>query len=142
MAAVGEEDALDFVVSLHRLVRLLRRARPEPRVQPTPLIVLALLNQYGPSRVGVLAERAACTQPTITAAVTQLETAGLVRREPDPADGRATRVVMTAPGRRELVRMARGEAEALAVRLGTLPPEDVRKVLDAGRLLRRLTDRD
>ncbi|MFB7289066.1 MarR family winged helix-turn-helix transcriptional regulator [Actinacidiphila glaucinigra] len=140
MAAVGEDDALEFVVSLHRLVRLLRRARPEPRVQPTPLIVLALLNQYGPCRVGVLAERAACTQPTVTAAVGQLEAGGLVRREPDPADGRATRVVMTAPGRRELVRMACGEAEALAARLATLPPEDVRKVLEAGRLLRRLTD--
>ncbi|WP_431962215.1 MarR family winged helix-turn-helix transcriptional regulator [Actinacidiphila sp. bgisy160] len=140
MAVVGENEALDLVVSLHRLVRLLRRARPEPWVQPTPLIVLALLNQYGPSRVGVLAERAACSQPTITAAVVQLEAAGLVRREPDPVDGRATRVVMTEPGGRELARMARGEAEALAVRLGTLPPEDVHKVLEAGRLLRRLTD--
>lgn len=65
-----------------------------------------------------------------------------MRREPDPADGRATRVVMTAPGRRELVRMARGEAETLAGRLATLPPEDVRKVLEAGRVLRRLTDCD
>ncbi|MDX3234512.1 MarR family transcriptional regulator [Streptomyces sp. ME03-5709C] len=140
MAAVGEDEALDFVVCLHRLVRLLHRAHPEPRLQPTQLIVLALLNQYGPARVGVLAERAACTQPTVTAVVRQLEEAGLVRRESDPADGRATRVVMTGPGRQELVRMARGEAEALAARLGTLPPEDVRRVLEAGRLLRRLTD--
>lgn len=142
MAAVGDDDALDLVVSLHRLLRLLRRSGPEPRLQPTPLIVLALLNQYGPSRVGVLAERAACTQPTVTAAVVQLEGAGLVRREADPADGRATRVVMTVRGARELFRTGRGEADALATRLGSLPPEDVRTILEAGRLLRRITDRD
>lgn len=142
MPEVGEDDALEFVVALHRLVRLLRRARPEPGMRPTQLIVLAALHQYGPSRVGVLAELAACTQPTVTAAVRQLEAARLVRREPDPADGRATRVALTAQGGAELVRTARAEAEALALRLGTLPPEDVRRVLETGRLLRRLTDGD
>jgi DNA-binding MarR family transcriptional regulator len=142
MAAVNEDEALHFVVSLHRLLRILRRARPEPRLQPTPLIVLALLNQHGPARIGVLACRAACTQPTVTAAVTQLEASGLVRREPDPADGRAIRVVLTDPGAQALSRVAHSEAEALAARLGALPPEDVRKILEVGHLLRRLTDAD
>jgi DNA-binding MarR family transcriptional regulator len=142
MAAVGEEAALELVVSLHRLLRTLRKARPDPRLQPTPLIVLALLTEYGPSRIGVIADRIPCSQPTVTAAVASLESAGLVRREPDPADGRAIRVVITESGSRTMSGVAHSEAEALAERLGSLPPQDAQKVLELGRLLRRLTDPD
>jgi DNA-binding MarR family transcriptional regulator len=141
-AAVSEEAALELVVSLHRLLRALRKARPDPRLQPTPLIVLALLTEYGPSRIGVIADRIPCSQPTVTAAVANLESAGLVRREPDQADGRAIRVAITDSGSRTMSRVAHSEAEALAERLGSLSPQDVQKVLEVGRLLRRLTDAD
>lgn len=142
LSAVGEEAALELVVTLHRLLRSLGRAVPGRRVPPTQLIVLALLTQHGPSRIGVLADRIPCSQPTATAAVASLESAGLVRREPDPTDGRAARVVITETGVRTLNDVAQSEAEALAGRLGTLPPEDVRRVLEAGALLRRLAEPD
>lgn len=140
MAAVGEEAALELVVTLHRLLRSLGRAVPARRIPPTQLIVLALLTHHGPSRIGVLADRIPCSQPTATAAVASLETAGMVRREPDPTDGRAARVVITDEGSRALKDVAHSEAEALAGRLGTLPPEDVRRVLEAGPLLRTIAD--
>ncbi|WP_234426875.1 MarR family winged helix-turn-helix transcriptional regulator [Streptomyces niger] len=140
LSAVGEEATLELVVTLHRLLRSLGRAVPGRRVPPTQLIVLALLTQLGPSRIGVLAERIPCSQPTATAAVASLESAGLVRREPDPTDGRAARVVVTEDGVRALNDVAHSEAEALAARLATLPPEDVQCVLDAGALLRRLAE--
>ncbi|MCQ4079066.1 MarR family transcriptional regulator [Streptomyces sp. RB6PN25] len=141
-AAVSEEAALELLVSLHRFLRTLRKARPDPRLQPTQLVVLALLAQYGPLRIGVIADRIPCSQPTVTAAVASLESAGLVRREPDPADGRAIRVVITESSSGTMSTVAHSQAGALAERLGTLSPQDAQKVLEAGRLLRRLTDPD
>ncbi|MFJ4467133.1 MarR family winged helix-turn-helix transcriptional regulator [Streptomyces sp. NPDC089424] len=137
---VLEETAVELVVSLHRLLRTLHRARPEPRLQPTPFIVLVLLNRYGPSRIGVLADRVPCTQPTVTATVAQLEAEGLVAREPDPADGRAIQVAITASGSDALCRIARSEADALLSRLGVLSPQEVRQVLEVGPFLRRLAE--
>lgn len=135
-----EDAALELVLSLHRLLRSLRRAGPTGGLQPTQLIVLSLLTEAGPSRVGVLAERVPCSQPTATAVVAELETSGLVRREPDPTDGRATRVAVTGEGTRALSGVAHGEAEALLRRLGSLPPEEAEHVLATGPLLRLLAD--
>ncbi|NLU70877.1 MarR family transcriptional regulator [Streptomyces sp. HNM0574] len=137
-----EDDgaALELVLSLHRLLRSLRRAGATGGLQPTQLIVLSLLTEGGPSRVGVLAERVPCSQPTATAVVAELESAGLVRREPDPTDGRATRVAVTEAGGRTLSGVAHGEAEALTRRLGLLAPEDAAHVLATAPLLRRLAD--
>ncbi|GAB2782346.1 MarR family winged helix-turn-helix transcriptional regulator [Streptomyces daliensis] len=137
----GREDAaLELVVSLHRILRTLRRAAPAGRLQPTQLILLALLKELGPSRIGVLADRVPCSQPTATAAIVDMQSAGLVHREPDPTDGRATRVAVTEAGTRALADVAHGEAEALMKRLGSLPPEDVESVLAIGRVLRRLAE--
>jgi DNA-binding MarR family transcriptional regulator len=142
MAEVGEDAALELVISLHRLVRSLRRSRPDPLIPPTHVIVLALLAQYGPLRIGGIAERIPCSQPTATAAVASLESAGLVRREPDPTDGRATRVDITGSGIRTMAQVAHSEAEALAERLGSLRDDEAQQVLGVGQLLRRLADAD
>ena len=65
---VGADEALDIVIAMHRLMRRLRRAGHTGAVHPTQLIVLALLMQYGPLRVGELARRVPCSQPTATTA--------------------------------------------------------------------------
>ena len=135
-----EDAALELVLALHRLLRSLRRAGPTGGLQPTQLIVLSLLIEAGPSRVGVIADRVPCSQPTATAVVAELETTGLVRREPDPTDGRATRVAVTAAGERALSGVAHGEAEALLERLGSLPDAKAEHVLDSAPLLRLLAD--
>jgi DNA-binding MarR family transcriptional regulator len=138
--AISEDAAFELVVSLHRLLRSLSKERPDRTLQPTQLIVLALLTEYGPSRIGVLAEWVPCSQPTATSVVVGLETAGLVCREPDPTDGRATRVAITPEGSTALGIHAHSESEALAERLGALPPGEAEKVLAVGRILRHLAD--
>ena len=55
-----------------------------------------------------------------------LQTAGLVTREADPADGRAARVLITEDGRRTLHSLAQREAEALTALLSTVDEEDLR----------------
>ena len=60
------------------------------------------------SRLVVLAERARIAKQTATALVDRLVAAGYVRRVPDPGDGRARLVQLTARGG-EIVPVARAE---------------------------------
>lgn len=52
-----------------------------------------------PHRTGELATSSQVTQPTASSAVASLEARGLVTRQPDPADRRATLIVLTDAGR-------------------------------------------
>ncbi|GAB2856917.1 MarR family transcriptional regulator [Actinoallomurus bryophytorum] len=137
---VGAEEALDVVIAMHRLMRRLRRAGNTGAVHPTQLIVLALLMQYGPLRVGELARRVPCSQPTATTAVAGLLAAGFVDREPDPTDGRAIRVAATDAGRAILQSFAHGEAEVLSALMSAIPEEDARLLLTAAPVLSTLAD--
>jgi DNA-binding MarR family transcriptional regulator len=138
--AVGADEALDVVIAMHRLMRRLRRAGHTGAVHPTQLIVLALLNQYGPLRVGELARRIPCSQPTATTTVAGLLAAGFVDREPDPTDGRANRVAATEAGLSTLRSVAHGEAEVLAALMSTIPADDARAFLAAAPILSALAD--
>ena len=67
--------------------------------RPTHNHVLRHLDREG-TRASVIAERAGLTRQAITMIVDELEQAGVVRREPDPEDGRAKRIVYTEAGLR------------------------------------------
>jgi DNA-binding MarR family transcriptional regulator len=68
-------------------------------LRPTHNHVLRHLDRGG-TRASVIAERAGLTRQAITMIVDELEEAGVVRREPDPEDGRAKRIVYTKVGLR------------------------------------------
>jgi DNA-binding MarR family transcriptional regulator len=138
--AVGAEETLDVVIAMHRLMRRLRRVGHTSAVHPTQLIVLALLFQYGPLRIGELARRVPCSQPTATTAVAGLLAAGFVDREPDPTDGRATRVAATPAGQAILQSFTHSEAEVLAALMSTIPEEEARLLLAAAPVLSTLAD--
>ncbi len=57
----------------------------------------------GGTRIVTLAERAGMTKQAAGQLVAELEAHGYVERQPDPADGRATRVQFTAAGWRYLL---------------------------------------
>jgi DNA-binding MarR family transcriptional regulator len=135
----SEQQAFDMVLALHRLLRSLRHAvRDDNSLQPTQILVLTQLISAGPMRVGELATRVPCSQPTATVAVSSLEQTGYVRREPDPADGRASIVVVTDAGRETLLSLAHGEAKELAVRLAQLDPADQEQLVHIAPLLNKL----
>jgi DNA-binding MarR family transcriptional regulator len=67
------------------------------------LSVVHTLSRRGPMRLTALTATEQLTQPAITSLVTRLERDGLVERRPDPSDGRAVLVVLTAAGA-EIVR--------------------------------------
>jgi DNA-binding MarR family transcriptional regulator len=62
-------------------------------------VLLPLFAQDG-LRIGEIGRRARLSKPSMTALVAQAEAAGLIRRERDPDDGRAFRVVLTEHGQR------------------------------------------
>lgn len=73
------------------------RTRLAAELRPAHYAVFRYLDPAG-SRVGELAEAAGMTQQSMGELVGQLERAGLVRREIDPRDRRARRVVCTETG--------------------------------------------
>jgi DNA-binding MarR family transcriptional regulator len=76
------------------------RAAGFPEVRPSyGSVLLPLLEQDG-LRIGEIGRRARLSKPSMTALVSQCEADGLVRRERDPEDRRAVRIVLTARGRR------------------------------------------
>ncbi|MCK7622482.1 MarR family transcriptional regulator [Streptomyces sp. RS10V-4] len=137
---IRDDTVLQLVISLHRLTRSLRRSATAGSIQLTHIAVLALLSQRGPSRIGEIAQWVPCSQPTATAVVLGLESAGLVRREADPEDRRASRVLLTDQGTAALADVARGEAQVLARRLAALRPDEVRRLAEVEPLLRRLAE--
>jgi DNA-binding MarR family transcriptional regulator len=69
-------------------------------VRPSYGSILVPLFEEDALRMGELARRARLSKQTMTTMVRLLERDGLVRREPDPEDGRASRVVLTEKARR------------------------------------------
>src|ERR671931_1098846 len=78
--------------------RFVREGFPEVRPAYGSLL-LPLFEQDG-LRLGELGRRARLSKQTMTTMVRLLERDGLVRREPDPNDGRAFRIVLTDSARR------------------------------------------
>jgi DNA-binding MarR family transcriptional regulator len=83
---------------------------------------LEALSCEGPLRLGELGGRLGIAPSTLTRNLSRLQSAGLVRRVGDGADGRASRVALTAQGRRAAARLE-GQEQAFARQiLGALPP--------------------
>jgi DNA-binding MarR family transcriptional regulator len=76
------------------------RAAGWGQVRPSYGSVLVPLFEQDALRMGELARRSRLSKQTMTTMVRLLERDGLVRRERDPDDGRAFRIVLTARARR------------------------------------------
>jgi DNA-binding MarR family transcriptional regulator len=73
--------------------------------------IMILIDREG-TRIGELARRAGVAKQSMAEATAQLEERGLVRREDDPDDRRAKRVVLTPAGA-EALRVGRLVAEGV-----------------------------
>lgn len=100
--------------------------------------LLAQLEETGRVRIGDLARFDDCSQPTMSSQVQRLEDQGWARRRPDPSDGRASLVELTAAGRRALARARAVRAAALEpvlARLSAADLEQIDRAADAVELL-------
>lgn len=120
------------------LLRSARREDPASGLSPARLSALSVVVHGGPLSLGELAAAEQVRPPTMTRLVSALEEAGLVTREPDPADGRVTRVRATGEGRRLLDEGRRRRVASLARCLAGLPPRELETLAAAGDLLLEL----
>ena len=104
-------------------------------VTPSQLRALGTLMRHGAARPGALAKHLGIAPRSATEVVDALQGRGLVRRETDPDDRRATLVVVTDAGR-ELAAAVRKARVAEADRAFAGLPDADRAELE--RLLRRL----
>ena len=130
MTTIASVDATALAARLRLgVTRLARRLRQEAEAGVTPSLTMRDLchaEQVQP--------------PTMTRIVAALVEAGLVVREPDPADGRVAWVTVTPEGRRLLERSRRRKEAYLAKSLRSLEQEELRTLEAAAEILERLTD--
>jgi DNA-binding MarR family transcriptional regulator len=124
------------------VTRLARRLRQEAEAGVTPSMLSALssADREGPLTMRELCQAEQVQPPTMTRIVAALVEAGLVVREPDPADGRVAWVRVTPEGRRLLERSRRRKDAYLAKALHSLDPAELRTLEAAAEILERLTD--
>ena len=134
----GAETTSDLLLMA---ARSMRRAFGEAMaaydVTPSQARALRIVGEHGPVRLSVLAEHLRIAPRSATEVVDALESRGLVVREPDPDDRRATRVAPTAEGSRLRTVLDGARREATEQRLAVLG-EDDRAELD--RILRLVVD--
>ncbi len=124
------------------LGQLVRRLRAEYTLPVAHASVLSRLDREGAQTTSALAAAERVRPQSMAQTLAELETAGLIDRRPDPADGRRVLIELT-PGGRERVLEARGRREDwLAAAIAEeLEPDEQQTLLAAVPLLRRLAGR-
>lgn len=97
-------------------------------------LVLLIHSHDGALPLSKVGERLQVHATSVTNVIDRLEAAGLVRREPNPRDGRGTLAVITDDGR-EIADKATAQLNAARFALGALPHRDLDELF---RVLRRL----
>jgi DNA-binding MarR family transcriptional regulator len=130
----AHEQAAQLRVVLAQLFRRLRSGNALPLSQ---MVVLARLDG-GPLTTTALAKAEHVRPQSMAQTLTELGTAGLVSRRPDPGDGRRILIELTAAGRKALAEARRRREDWLAEVLDTLSPRERRALAAALPVLQRL----
>ena len=115
--------ASDFREALRHSVYLVRRLDSDGELSAAQLSTLKMLLDDG-VRVGEIARNLGVRVPSATEQIIKLERAGLARREPDPKDSRAVRVVLTADGRAAVAAANKNRNAVMAGILSSLSDAD------------------
>lgn len=97
----AQQEDVELAVGLRLVIgRLYRRFRrnQEGNLTPAEISIMATVEEYGPLRLGELASREGIKPSTLTKGISGLERRTLVRRLPDPGDGRAMLLELTEQG--------------------------------------------
>jgi DNA-binding MarR family transcriptional regulator len=105
------------------------------RLTFSALSVLHTLSRLGPCRLTDLVGTEQIKQPALTSAVAKLERDGLLERSPDPRDGRASMLSLTAAGQSIVSRRHADRAERLGSLISGLSFADRARLLGIGGVL-------
>ena len=135
--------ARDLRVVFSRLRRRLKDVATGGDLTPSQTAVLTRLWKEGASSASALAQAEQMRPQSMATILAALDHHGLIRRMPDPKDGRRQVVSLTAEGRRRAESDRKARTEWLARAMQDRYSERERRViLDALSLLERLIDTD
>jgi DNA-binding MarR family transcriptional regulator len=121
----GDEQREEVVETLTQAaVLIVRHIFPRQGMGLGAMLVLSRIDREGPIRLTALAAAEGISQPAMTQLVQRLAREGLVTRVSDPADARATLIVITEAGRVLLADRRRLRHERLAALVATLSAEE------------------
>ena len=130
-AAIGDVEH-EFSLMFNR-VRGVMRERAEqvhPDLQPLGYKVLAAVVRGGRMHAGAIGELLMTDKSTISRTVKQLEELGLLAREADPEDGRATYLAATPIAVERVTRVRTDNEEQWRSRLSEWELDDLRRLAD------------
>lgn len=135
-------DAETLAEALHasaiHLLRRLRRVDSATGLSPARLSALSVLVFGGAMRISDLARAEQVRTPTITPIVAALEQSGLISRDRDERDARASILRPTAKGQKLMEEGRARRLATLAADLRRLPPEDRAILARAAALMHEL----
>src|SRR6478735_382194 len=118
-------------VMIRRIRRVIgeRSRSVHPDLQSSSYLMLTWLHQHGPQRASAMAEAFGIDKGAISRQVQHLLDLGLVDRTPDPDDGRATLVSVSADASVRMAEVNDDRRRWLDERLGDWPDRDVSEFL-------------
>ena len=140
MASKYDGDAVRLRLVVARLGRRLRAVDVSAGLTPSQASLLSRVVRRGPVGLSALAELEGVDAPSLSRAVDRLEAKKLVRRSPDPDDGRAVVAEATGAGRQLMDTLRSARNDALQARLAQLDVEERRLLHAALPVLEGLAD--
>ncbi len=130
---------LEVGVLIRRVRRVIgERARAvDPDLMPASYLMLSYVGEHGPLRASSMCAVFDIDKGAISRQVQHLIDLGLVDKAPDPEDGRATLLSVSAAGAARLEAVAAARRERLADQLADWPAEELQHFAD---LLGRYND--
>jgi DNA-binding MarR family transcriptional regulator len=142
MVSVSDQPAAvaaDLRALLRQMNRRLRQQADFGDLTRSQLNVLSLLEREGPATVSDLARAEGMRPQSMGATVAALEEAGLVRREPHPADRRKSSISLSEAAREQIAAKRLIRQDWLQRALSReLSPEELERVSEALVLLSRI----
>nr|BFE57181.1 MarR family transcriptional regulator [Dactylosporangium thailandense] len=135
-----EQTAAALQIAVGRLVRRLRQTHVPGELTLSEASVLSRLDRGGPATPGELAGDERVKPQAMGATLQTMEQRDLVRRSPDPGDGRRVLITITDEGRRLLTDRRTLKTHALAEAIGHLSDDERRALVEAARLLDKLAE--
>jgi MarR family transcriptional regulator, transcriptional regulator for hemolysin len=119
MVSAASENVSFLLITAGRLLRARFEralARAQLEITPGEGRALVLLGLLGPVRQNELATALSVEPMTMVGYLDRMEQHGLVKRQPDPSDGRAKLLTMTSTGRsleKRIVKILSGERDSV-----------------------------
>ncbi|RNL77305.1 MarR family winged helix-turn-helix transcriptional regulator [Nocardioides marmorisolisilvae] len=134
MEAERDEAIRDLEHEIGKLLRRVRRgltdraALVDPSLNATAYPLLITLNEFGPHRAADLADLFALDKGAVSRVVHQLLELDLIERTPDPNDGRASILQMSAKGRQRLAELADQRREEFGAKLAGWDADNIHEL--------------